>query len=92
MACGHTPVPELTRKLAGALQACHEAGVLHRDLKPSNVLLDGQGEPRLTDFGLTRDVEPGSQSRLSVSEQALGTPAAPRIAASTSSRRTTASR
>ena len=48
---------ELVRKLAGAVAHAHAHGVLHRDLKPSNVLVRLDGEPALTDFGLTRDVD-----------------------------------
>ena len=39
-------------KLAGALAAMHRRGVVHRNITPSNVLVDGAGEPVLTDFGL----------------------------------------
>lgn len=41
-------------KLAGALAALHRCDVLHRDIKPTNVLIDLDGEPRLSDFGLAR--------------------------------------
>jgi non-specific serine/threonine protein kinase len=46
------------RLLAGVAEAVHEAhklGLIHRDLKPGNILLDVQGRPRLTDFGLAVD-------------------------------------
>src|SRR6201997_2727771 len=41
-------------KLAGALEAAHQGGILHRDVKPGNILLSEYGEPELTDFGIAR--------------------------------------
>lgn len=47
----------LMRTVAEAVDYAHRLGVLHLDLKPGNVLLDGQGEPMVADFGLARRLE-----------------------------------
>jgi hypothetical protein len=44
----------LATKLASALAAAHGHNILHRDVKPGNILVDGDGEPYLADFGLAR--------------------------------------
>jgi serine/threonine-protein kinase len=62
----------LVATLARAVDYAHGCGFLHCDLKPSNVLLDVQGKPQLTDFGLARRT--GVDSSLSISGAILGTP------------------
>src|SRR6266478_3558770 len=63
---------ELIAKLARTVHFAHEHGILHRDIKPGNILLDGEGEPHLTDFGLARLVE--TESTVTHTMEVLGTP------------------
>ncbi len=63
---------ELIVKLARTVEYAHEHRILHRDIKPGNILLDGKGEPHLTDFGLARLVE--TESTVTRTMEVLGTP------------------
>ncbi len=62
----------LLATVARAVHYAHQRGVLHRDLKPSNILLDAQGEPHVSDFGLAKRVQ--SDSGLTQSGALVGTP------------------
>lgn len=44
----------MVRQIAEAVAHAHKCGVIHRDLKPQNVIVDEDGKPHLTDFGLAR--------------------------------------
>ena len=63
---------ELVRSISEALQYAHSRNIVHRDLKPANVLLDEQGSPKVTDFGLAKDMQ--ENSGLTTDGQIMGTP------------------
>jgi hypothetical protein len=62
----------LVARLAQAIHFAHQHGILHRDLKPANVLLDPDGTPYVTDFGLARRT--GKASDLTQTGAVVGTP------------------
>jgi serine/threonine protein kinase/tetratricopeptide (TPR) repeat protein len=62
----------LMAKVTRAVQYAHLQGILHRDLKPGNILLDGRGEPLVSDFGLAKWLD--TSSDLTRTLMIFGTP------------------
>lgn len=58
--------------VARSVHYAHQNGVLHRDLKPSNILLNKEGEPHLTDFGVAKILE--HDAGVTRSAEIIGTP------------------
>ncbi len=75
------PVPpdearRILREVGDALAYAHSQNTVHRDIKPDNILIDAHtGRTMVTDFGIARAVSEGSDSKLTATGIAIGTPA-----------------
>jgi serine/threonine protein kinase len=62
---------DLALQICSGLKEAHTQGIVHRDLKPENVMIDGQGNVKIMDFGIARSMEAGTRLTGSM----VGTPA-----------------
>jgi serine/threonine-protein kinase len=62
-------------QVAAGLEAAHAAGFIHRDIKPANILMSGDGDVKVTDFGLVRSLAADAADTLTEPSHVVGTPA-----------------
>lgn len=76
----HREVAMMIQRIAEAIGYAHANGVVHRDLKPANILIDEEGHPHISDFGIAKRTDvtgppgSGSSASLTVTGQIIGTP------------------
>jgi len=68
---------QFTEQIAEGLDAAHQENVIHRDMKPQNILINSKDEVKITDFGLSRRIDPspkaGVSDTITGSQEFMGT-------------------
>ncbi|MEO7371866.1 MAG: Stk1 family PASTA domain-containing Ser/Thr kinase, partial [Ilumatobacteraceae bacterium] len=64
---------EIANEVAAALGNAHAAGVVHRDIKPANILIGGNGQVKVADFGIARAMNAPSENNLTQVGSVMGT-------------------
>ena len=64
---------EIANEVAAALGNAHASGVVHRDIKPANILIGGNGQVKVADFGIARAMNAPSENNLTQVGSVMGT-------------------
>ncbi|MDF1816344.1 MAG: WD40 repeat domain-containing serine/threonine-protein kinase [Verrucomicrobiales bacterium] len=65
-------IAKLMQPIAAAVQYAHSRNIVHRDLKPANILIDDDGQPKIADFGLAKNLS--EDNALTLTGQVMGSP------------------
>ncbi len=69
----HNEIVHIGVQIAEALDFAHQKGIVHRDIKPSNIIIDPDGNAKITDFGIAH-IEDPTMTQQTIPGEILGTP------------------